>query len=68
MGRFKTQNGSKNGSQMHFSKSDPAPFGKLKQVVLAHFEPVVTRFGPWENARMPCKWAALGPKMGQKWV
>ena len=31
---------------MCFSKSDPRPFGVLKQVFLAHFEPVVTWFGP----------------------
>ena len=31
----------------HFSKSDPIPLGMLKQVFLAHFEPVVTHFGPW---------------------
>ena len=36
----------------------------LKQVVLAHFEPVATGFGSW---KIP-KWAILGPKMGQKWV
>ena len=64
MGRFKTQNGSKNGSKMHFSKSDPAPFGKLKQVVLAHFEPVVTRFGPWKTPEC----LANGPLWDQKWV
>ena len=64
MGRFKTQNGSKNGSQMHFSKSDPAPFGKLKQVVLAHFEPVVTRFGPWKTPEC----LANGPLWDQKWA
>ena len=29
-----------------FSKSDPRPFGMLKEVLLARFEPVVTRFGP----------------------
>ena len=40
----------------------------LKQVVLAHFEPVATGFGPMENPNMPRKWAILGPKMGQKWV
>ena len=35
-----------NASKMHFSKSDPRPFGMLKQVFLAHFQPVVTCFGP----------------------
>ena len=32
----------------HFSKSDPRTFGMLKQLFLAHFEPVVTRFGLWK--------------------
>ena len=47
-----------------FSKSDPGPFGMLKQVFLAHFEPVGTGFGPWtiticlEN----------GPFWEQNWV
>ena len=36
----------KNGSKTCFSKSDPRPFGMLKQVFLAHFEHVVMRFGP----------------------
>ena len=58
------QKGVKNGSKTHFSKSDPTPFGMLKQVILGHFEPVVTCFGPW---KIP-KWAVLGSKMGQKWV
>ena len=37
-----------NGSKTRFSKSDTGPFGMLKQVFLAQFEPVVTRFGPWK--------------------
>ena len=37
-----------NGSKARFSKSDPGPFGMLKQVFLDHFELVVTRFGPWK--------------------
>ena len=36
----------RNGSKTNFSKCDPGPFGMLKQVFLAHFELVVTRFGP----------------------
>ena len=31
-----------------FSKSDPGPLGMLKQVFFAHFEHVVTHFGPWK--------------------
>ena len=30
---------------MRFSKSDPGPFGMLKQVFVARLVPVVTRFG-----------------------
>ena len=37
----------KNRSKTRFSKSDPGPFMMLKQVVLAHFEPVATGFGSW---------------------
>ena len=36
----------------------------LKQVFLAHFEPVVTRFGPW---KMP-KCLENGPLWDRKWV
>ena len=54
----------KNGSKTHFSKSDPGPFGMLKQVFLAHFEPVVTCFGPW---KIP-KCLENGPFWDQKWV
>ena len=31
-----------NGSKTRFSKSDPGPFGMLKQMFLAHFEPNLT--------------------------
>ena len=36
---------------MRFSESHPPPFGMLKQVFLAHFQPMVTRFGPWKIAK-----------------
>ena len=36
----------------------------LKQVFLAHFEPVVTRFGPW---KIP-KCLETGPFWDPKWV
>ena len=58
------QTGVKNGSKTHFSKSDPGPFGMLKQVFLAHFEPMVRRFGPW---KIP-KCLENGPFWNQKWV
>ena len=38
----------------------------LKQVFLAHFEPEVTRFGPWKMLKC-LKWAVLAAIMGQKW-
>ena len=44
-----------------FSQVVLRPLGMLKQLSLAHFEPVVTPFGPW---KLP-KWAVLGPKMRQ---
>ena len=47
-GPFWHQKWVKNGSKTRFSKSDPGPFGMLEQVFLAHFEPVVTCFGPWK--------------------
>ena len=55
--------------KMIFSKIVPRPLGMLKQVVLACFEPVVARFGPWkipkclENGPF---WDQNGSKMGQK--
>ena len=49
-GPFQDQKRVKNGSKTPFSKSDPRPFWMLKQVFLAHFEPVVMHFGPWKMA------------------
>ena len=63
-GLFWDQKWAKNGSKPHFSKSDPGPFGMLKQVFLAHFEPVVTRFGPWKTPKCLEK----GSYWDQKWV
>ena len=47
-GPFCDQKRVKNGSKTRFSKSDPGPYGMLRQVFLAHFEPEITRFGPWK--------------------
>ena len=63
-GPFWDQKWVENGSKTHFSKSDPRPFGMLKQVFLAHFEPVVTSFGPW---KVP-KCLENGSFWEQKWV
>ena len=63
-GPFWDQKWVKNGSKTRSSKSDLGPFGMLQQVFLAHFEPVVTRFGPW---KFP-KCLENGPFWVQKWV
>ena len=47
-----------------FSKFVPRPLGMFKQVSLAHFEPMVTRFGPW---KVP-KCLENGLFWGQKWI
>ena len=54
---------------MIFSKVVLRPFGMLKQVFLARFEPVVTRFGPWKNLKClengifwDQTWVKNGPK------
>ena len=49
-------------SQECFFKSDPRPFGMLKQVFLAHSQPVLMRFGPW---KIP-KFLEKGPFWKQK--
>ena len=36
-----------------FSKSDPGPFGMLKQVFLAHFELVLNAFSPFHHMYAP---------------
>ena len=63
-GPFWDQKWVKNGSKTRFSKSYPRPFGMLKQVFLAQFEPVVMCFGPW---KIP-KCLENGPFWDQKWV
>ena len=40
----------------------------LKQVFLAHFEPMVTHLGPWKIPKCLENGPFLGPKVGQKWV
>ena len=60
-----------NGSKTHFSESEPEPFMMLKQVCLAHFEPVVTRIRPWKIPKCLEKgpfWEQTWVKMGQKHV
>ena len=63
-GPFQDQKWVNNGSKMCFSKSDRGPYGMLKQLFLAHVEPVVMWFGPW---KIP-KWLENGPFWDQKWV
>ena len=45
-GSFWNQKRVKSGSKTRFSKSDPGPYGMLKQVFVAHFEPIRKVFGP----------------------
>ena len=54
----------KNGSKTCFSKNDPGPFMMLKQVVLAHFEPVARGFDSWKIPQC----LESGPFWDQKWV
>ena len=68
-GPFWEQKLVKKGSITRFSKSDLGPLGMLKQLFLAHFEPVLTRLGPLsmpkclENGLF---WEQKWVKMGQK--
>ena len=62
-GPFWEQKWVQNASNPHFSKIDHGPFWMLKQVFLAHFEPVVTHFGPW---KIP-KCLENGPFRDKKW-
>ena len=52
-GPLSEQNWVKNGSQRCFSKSDPGPLGMLKQVFLAHFEPVLNECSPFRHMYAP---------------
>ena len=57
----------KNRSKTHFSKSDHGSFGMLKQVVVAHFEPVRRFFGHGKSQNA-LKVGRLGTKNGSKMV
>ena len=63
-GPFWDQQWVKTGSKTRFSKNDPGPSMMLKQVVLAHLDPVATGFGSW---KVP-KCLESGPFWDQKWV
>ena len=52
-GPFWDQNWVKNGSKTRFSKSDPGPFGMLKQTFLAHFDPYLTQVSPFRQMYAP---------------
>ena len=64
-GPFWNQKWVKNGSKTRFSKSDPGPFGMLKEVFLARFEPVVTEFSPFHHMYAPL--CALRPYLRAVW-
>ena len=63
-GPFCDQKWVKNGSKMRFSKTHPGSFEGLKQVFLAHFVPVGTRFAPWKIPTCLEK----GTFRDQKWI
>ena len=65
MGHFWDQKWVKNGSKTRFSKSDPRPFGMLKQVFLARFEPVLTEFSLFHHMYAPL--CALRPYLRAVW-
>ena len=67
-GPFWDQQWVKNGSKTRFSKNDPGPFMMLKQVVLAHFEPVATGFGSWKIPKCLENGPFWEPKLVQKWA
>ena len=48
-GPFGDQQYVKNGSKTRFSKNDRGPCMMLKQVFLARFEPVLTKFSPFHT-------------------
>ena len=52
-GPFWEQKRVKNGSKMCSAKSDLGPLEMLKQVFLAHFEPVLTEFSPFSHMYAP---------------
>ena len=64
-GPFWDQKWVKNGSKTRFSKSDALPFGMLKQVFLARFEPGLTEFSPSHHMYAPL--CALRPCVGATW-
>ena len=52
-GLFWEQKWTKKESKVHSSKSDPGPLGMFKQVFLAYFEPVLTKFNPFRHLYAP---------------
>ena len=52
-GPFLDQKWVKTGSKTRFSKSDPGPFGMLKQMFLAHFGPNLTQFSTLHHMHAP---------------
>ena len=52
-GLFWDQKGVQNGSKTRFSKSGPTPFGMLKQVFFAHFEPLLMEFSHLHHMYAP---------------
>ena len=64
-GPFWDQKWVKNGSKTRFFKSDPGPFGMLKQVFSARFESVLAKFDPFLHMYAPP--CALRPYLRALW-
>ena len=56
-----------NRSKKQFPKNYPSPFGVLKPVFLAQFEPVVMHFGPRKNPKCFENRPFLDEKRVNKW-
>ena len=68
-GPFWDQKWVKNGSKTCFSKSELGSFGMLKQVFLAHFDPVLTEFSPFHHMYVPrCAFCTPLPRVGERGV
>ena len=67
-GLFWDQESVKNGSKMCLSKDTFGLFGVHKQVALAHFEPMLSNFGPSQGRNGLENWANLERQMAQKQI
>ena len=67
-GLFWDQKWVTHGSKTYLRNCDWGPFGMLKLVNRASFEPVLKRFSPWKIPKCLYNAPNLDPQMGQEWV